>query len=205
MFKRILRFLIRMSIILFITGIVILVVSRLITSIFASSRISDVQEVDENHIAIVFGAKLKWDGSPSAVLRDRVLAATDLYLAGKVNKLLMSGGSLEPSAMRTLAVEQGVLEEDIMLDEGGLRTYDTCYRAKNVFELDEAILVTTPFHLPRAVYLCHFLGIDVQGVEARDGTYWRGSTFFWTVRESMATAVALWEVHITKPEPEIAD
>ena len=205
MFKRILRFFIRMGIVLFITGIVIMVVPRLITSIFTSSRISDVQGVDENHVAIVFGAALRWDGTPSAVLRDRVLAAVDLYLAGKVSKLIMSGESPEPTAMRTLALEQGVMEEDILLDEGGLRTYDTCYRAKNVFDLEEAILVTTPFHLPRALYLCHFLGIDVKGVSARDGTYWRGSTFYWNVRESMATMVALWEVHITKPVPEIAD
>ena len=205
MFKRILRFLIRMSIILFITGIVLMVIPRLITSIFASSRIRDVQEVDENHFAIVFGAELMWDGTPSAVLRDRVLAGVDLYRAGKVTKLLMSGGSLEPTAMRTLAIEQGVPEEDVLLDEGGLRTYDTCYRAKNVFELDEAILVTTHFHLPRALYLCHFLGMDVQGIPARDGTYWQGSTFFWNIRESMATLVALWEVHITKPIPAIVD
>jgi vancomycin permeability regulator SanA len=178
---------------------------RLVTSIFASPYLSTVEEVESTEVALVFGAEVKADGSPSAALRDRVLASVDLYKAGKVKTLVMSGEDPEPSAMQALALQEGVPQEAIILDEGGLRTYDTCYRAINVYGYEEVIVVTQDFHLPRALYLCHFMGIDVQGVPAREGRYWRGSTLFWNVRESMATLLALWQIHITKPLPAITD
>jgi SanA protein len=203
MFKRIFRSLIKPIFIVFLVAAVLLILPRLVTKVFASPRLYAVENVETADVAIVFGAQLHRDGSPTAALRDRVLAAVDLYLAGKVNTLLMSGGSSEPLAMQTLAREQGVPKEAIILDNSGLRTYDTCYRAKHVYDLEKAILVTQPFHLPRALYLCHFMEIDVQGVPARKGTYWPGSNLVWNLRESLATLVAMWEVHLSKPEPAI--
>jgi len=178
---------------------------RLVTSIFTSPFLSTVDEVEVTEAALVFGAEVRDNGTPSAALRDRVLAGVDLYKAGKVKTLVMSGEDPEPIAMQTLAVQEGIPQEVIILDEGGLRTYDTCYRAINVYGYEEAIVVTQDFHLPRALYLCHFMGIDVQGVPAREGHYWRGSTLFWNVRESLATLLALWQIHITKPLPAITD
>ena len=109
--------------------------------------------------AIVFGAGLWRDGSPSPVLQDRVATAADLYFSGKVKKILMSGDNRfiyynEPGAMKKFALSLGVPEEDIVLDYAGRRTYDTCYRARAIFGLKEAILVTQSFHLPRALILC---------------------------------------------------
>lgn len=205
MFKRIIRFTFKTTMIIALIAAAAMLIPRLVTSIFASSRLSTVEEVGATEAALIFGAEVKLDGTPSAALRDRVLAGVDLYQAGKVNKLVMSGENPEPGAMQALAIQHGIPEEAILLDEGGLRTYDTCYRAHAVYDFEEAIIVTQDFHLPRALYLCHFMGIDVQGVPAREGRYWRGSTVFWNIRESMATLLALWQIHITQPEPTITD
>jgi vancomycin permeability regulator SanA len=85
--------------------------------------------------AIIFGAGLRRDGTPTAMLRDRVLTGAELYFSGKVDKLLMSGDNRfvdynEPEAMRQFALSVGVPAEAIVLDYAGRRTYDTCYRAK---------------------------------------------------------------------------
>ncbi len=124
-------------------------------------------------VAIVFGAGLTRGGYPTAVLRDRVETAAQLYFAGKVQKLLMSGDNRsdnynEPGAMREYALSLGVPSDAIVLDYAGRRTYDTCYRAKAIFGLKSALLVTQQFHLPRALFLCNALGIQAAGVEANN-------------------------------------
>ena len=139
-------------------------------------------------------------------MRNRIATATDLYQAGKVEKLLMSGdnsslGHNEPGAMRDYAISLGVPDQDIILDYAGRRTYDTCYRARDIFEIDSAILVTQAFHLPRALYTCNMLGVSAIGVPADLRQYRRMSMAFWNLRESVATAVALWQVHVSRPQP----
>jgi vancomycin permeability regulator SanA len=205
MLKRIIQFLLKAAMISILIIAAAMLLPRLVTSIFAASRLTTIDGVEATGAALVFGAEVRADGAPSAALRNRILAGVDLYQAGKVETLVMSGEAPEPVVMQDLAVEVGVPEDAILLDEGGLRTYDTCYRAINVYGYEEAIVVTQDFHLPRALYLCHFMGIDVQGVPAREGQYWRGSTLFWNVRESLATWLALWQIHVTKPLPSITD
>ena len=77
----------------------------------------------------------------------------------------------EPGAMQAFALELGIPEEDIVLDYAGRRTYDTCYRAGEIFQLETAILVTQEFHLPRALYICNVLDIKAVGVSADVRTY----------------------------------
>ena len=103
--------------------------------------------------------------------------------------------------MREYAIQLGVPPEDIVLDEAGRRTYDTCYRALHVFDLHSAVLVTQGFHLPRALYTCNALGLSAIGVAADARAYRPRSLFFWNLREVAATLVALWEVHVTQPPP----
>jgi vancomycin permeability regulator SanA len=157
----------------------------------------------------VFGAGLWWDGSPTPVLRDRVQAAADLYFNGKVKRLLMSGTTIgtynEPRAMRNYAMSLGIPNEVIVQDYGGLRTYDTCYRALHIYGVKQAILVTQNFHLPRALYLCNALGLDVEGVSADLREYRQRSLVWWNLREMFATLVALWEVHVQPPEVILGD
>jgi vancomycin permeability regulator SanA len=183
-----------------------LALPRLLTAIYASSRTYKVSGVPSKRVAIVFGAGLWRDGSPTPVLRDRVATAADLYFSGKVEKLLLSGDNSsiyynEPAAMHEYALSLGVPERDITLDYAGRRTYDTCYRARVIFGLKDAILVTQAFHLPRAVYTCNMLGLPAIGVPADQREYRRRSLLYWNSREIPATLVALLEVHITHPLP----
>src|SRR4051794_21314450 len=131
----------------------------------------DAATLPAHHVALVFGAGLNAQGGPSPVLYDRVATASGLYHAGKVQKLLMSGDNSqvdynEVGVMRRTAVELGVPADDIVLDYAGFRTYDSCYRARAIFGLSDATLVTNEFHLPRALYTCQALGLTVVGVNA---------------------------------------
>ena len=179
---------------------------RLVTAFYASTRIDSSADVPQKPVAIVFGAGLTRDGRATRVLRDRVETGAMLYFDGKVAKLLMSGDNSdvdynEPQAMKDYALYLGVPEEAIVLDYAGRRTYDTCYRARDIFGVEEAILVTQSFHLPRALYLCNQLGVDASGVAAENHYFLKRSRVYWNLRELIATPVALWEVHISQPVP----
>lgn len=189
-----------------ITNFSILLISLIITRHYAKSRTFSIQSISPAPIAIVFGAGLWRDGSPTPVLRDRIKTAADLYTSGKVDKLLMSGDNRfvdynEPEAMLKYALELGVPKEDIILDYAGRRTYDTCYRAIEIFGVTQAILVTQNFHLPRALYTCNILGLESRGVPADQRQYHRRSLAYWYIRETFAIMVALWDVHISRPIP----
>ncbi len=184
----------------------LLLLPRLWTTLLALASIHSAEDAAPQPVAIVFGAGLYRDGSPTPVLRDRLATAAELYALGKVEKLLFSGDNRtvyynEPEAMRRYALQLGVPAEAIVLDYAGLRTYDTCYRARHIFQVESAILVTQRFHLPRALYLCSRLGIRAEGVPA-DRQYYRKSTrLFWQLRETLATFTALWEIHVSHPKP----
>jgi SanA protein len=156
--------------------------------------------------AIVFGAGLYRDGTPSAVLRDRVQTAVELYKAGKVEKILMSGDNStlsynEPGAMQKYAIQLGVPEEAIVLDYAGRRTYDTCYRAKSIFGVNEALLVTQDYHLPRALFICNALGLKTIGISADRRNYRLDTYIYWRLREIPATFTSFLDLYIWKPKP----
>jgi len=192
--------------ILIFLGLLVLLIPRLVTGFYAHGKVFSATDVPVRRVAIVFGAGLWRNGSPTPVLADRVTAAANLYFAGKVEKLLMSGDNRfvdynEPEAMRQLALSLGVPNDAIVLDYAGRRTYDTCYRAKAIFKVDQAILVTQAFHMPRAIYLCNRLGVDALGVESDLRTYPKSSLLYWNIREQFATAAAWWDVNIGHPVP----
>ena len=196
----------KLLLILIVVGILVLAISRLVTGLYAHGKVYSASEVPVRRVAIVFGAGLWRNGSPTPVLADRVTQAANLYFAGKVEKLLMSGDNRfvdynEPEAMRRLAISLGVPNDAIVLDYAGRRTYDTCYRAKVIFKVDQAILVTQAFHMPRAIYLCNRLGVDSLGVDSDLQTYRKSSLLYWNARELFATAAAMWDVNIGHPIP----
>ncbi len=210
MVKKIFNMSLQILIWFFVVGIFVMAVSRLVTTVASKGLIYSAEQAPSTKVAIVFGAGLQRDGSPSPVLSDRVEAAVNLYLDGKVDKLLMSGDNRfvdynEPGAMRAYAVSLGVPEEDIVLDYAGRRTYDTCYRAKYIFQIDKAILVTQSYHLPRALFICNQIGVKSVGVSADLRTYMNSSLFSWNMRELPASLVALWEVWISHPLPVMGD
>jgi SanA protein len=203
--------------IIILSGLALLILPRLLTALYAASRVYDVQTVPAKPVAIVFGAGLWRDGTPTTVLRDRIATAAQLFFSGKVQKILMSGDNSslnynEPAAMRQYALDLGVPNDAIVLDYAGRRTYDTCYRARAIFKVDQAILVTQGFHLPRALFTCNALGIKADGVASDPREYRTGSLIYWNLRELPATLTAMLDVYVFhslpimgEPEPIITD
>jgi SanA protein len=208
--RRFFAMLFRLLLILAGTTVAVLLGLRLVTGLYARSRIHPAAQVPARRVAIVFGAGLARNGGASPVLQDRVQTAADLYFAGRVEKLLMSGDNRfvdynEPAVMRAAALALGVPDEAIVLDYAGRRTYDTCYRARAIFGLSEAVLVTQAFHLPRAIYECIRLGVDSVGVAADRNVYRKSVLLYWNGRELLATVAALWDVNIGHPVPVLGD
>jgi len=210
MVKRIMLITIKLVLILVAFFFLLLLTGRLVVGIYSSSRIATVETVAPQRVAIVFGAGLWRNGAPTPVLQDRIDTAAALYFAGKVEKLLMSGDNRfiyynEPGAMREYALSLGVPEEDIVLDYAGRRTYDTCYRAKAIFGVDKAILVTQSFHMPRAVYTCNQLGVEATGVTADNRYFRKVQRLYWNLRELPAILAAIWDVGVRHPLPVLGD
>jgi len=182
---------------------------RLLTALAYRDQIYSAAEAPAERVAVVFGAGLLRSGQPTPVLYDRVAVAAELYRAGKVQKLLLSGDNRfvnynEPGAMAKTALSLGVPESALVLDYAGRSTYDTCYRAKAIFGLSRAVLVTQVFHLPRALFICQALGIQAVGVSADRHNYglalWR-----WNLRETLAVANAWVQIHLTHPVPVLGE
>lgn len=169
-------------------------------------RHSAVEEVEAEQVAVVFGAGIRGE-RPSRILAERIDAAVGLYRAGRVSKLLMTGDNGrsdydEVSVMRRYAESLGVRPEDITLDYAGFSTYESCYRARAIFGVERAVLVTQGYHLPRAVYTCRALGVEAAGLAAPDwGRYPAPLLVRYSLRELLATAKALVDVHLTRPLP----
>jgi SanA protein len=168
------------------------------------TRAEDVPADEAPRVAIVLGAGLARGGGPSPVLYDRVATAADLYHAGRARKLLLSGDNRyveynEPEVMRATARSLGVPDGDIVLDYAGRRTYDSCYRARDIFAVGRAVVVTQAFHIDRALYLCDAMGIDAIGVEADRRSY--AGERWWALREIPATAAAWLDVNLLHPTP----
>jgi len=201
----------RVLLLVIILSPLVLILPRLVTNLQVRNLIYDnISKVPNKNVAIVFGAGLWRDGSPTPVLRDRVTTAAELFFAGKADVLLMSGDNQfvqynEPGAMRDYALKLGVPNEAIVLDYAGRRTYDSCYRARDIFGVQEVILVTQRFHLPRALYTCTALGLSAVGVPADRRDYRPASKAFWNLREIPATFVAMWEVHFSHPQPVLGN
>jgi SanA protein len=146
---------------------------------YSDNRIQTITDLStENRVGIVFGARVGEDGLASDTLYDRTATAVEAYRANKVNRLLLSGGNAEPEVMKKLSVDLGVPESDIVIDSSGLRTYDSCFRAKYVFGVDRAVLFTQDYHQARAIYLCSNMGIDSVGVDTKRREY-LGERYLW--------------------------
>lgn len=173
--------------------------ARVYSAGLAQDQIYTLENVPEKPVAIIFGAWVQPDGNPSPMLADRVQVGAELYQAGKVKALLLTGDNHiteynEPEAMRQYALALGVPDSALVLDYAGFRTYDSCYRARDIFKVDQAILVTQAFHLDRALLTCNALGIESVGVAAdvvRPEGYDLGALTISEFREYPSTAFAL--------------
>lgn len=172
----------------------------------APFRYTGPAEVPVEQVAVVFGAGVRGD-RPSRILAERIDAAVTLYRLGRVRKLLMTGDNSrvdydEVTVMRRYAEGLGVPSEDIALDYAGFSTYESCYRLRPIFGVERAVLVTQAYHLPRAVYTCRALGVDAVGLGAPDwGRYADALIVRYSLREALATAKAIVDLHLTRPLP----
>lgn len=133
--------------------------------------VEEVTKMEDVDCIIVLGCRVYDNGSLSPLLRDRVLRALELYEKGAAPKLLMSGDHSRPDydevgAMKKYAVQNGVPSEDVFLDHAGFSTYETVYRAKEIFQAQKVIIVTQEYHLCRALYIAEKLGLEAYGVPA---------------------------------------
>ena len=138
---------------------------------------------------IVLGCGVKSDKTPSDMLRDRLLCAIDLYKSGAADKIIMSGdhGSAyydEVNVMRSFAMERGVESDDIFMDHAGFSSYETIYRARDVFMVKKAVVVTQLYHLPRVLHICNSLAVEAVGVPA-DKMKYSGMRYY-EAREALA-------------------
>ena len=152
--------------------------------------LSDAEGIDADCI-LVLGCLVKADGSPSDMLSDRLDIGVELYENGVAPKLLMSGdhGRVEYNevgAMKKYALDKGVASADVFMDHAGFSTYESMYRAKEIFGAEKIIIVSQRYHLYRAIYIARSLGIEAYGV-ASDRHSYRGQIVR-DVREAAARA-----------------
>lgn len=168
--------------------------------ILAVEKAAELEDVD---CIIVLGCQVKDDGSLSHMLRDRLIRALEVYETGAAPKLLMSGDHGredydEVGAMKNYAIENGVPSEDVFMDHAGFSTYESVYRAKEIFQADKVIIVTQEYHLYRALYIAEQFGIEAYGVPSDLNTY--GAQYIRDIREILARCKD-WMMCILKPAP----
>jgi len=166
----------------------------------------DVDKIGEHKVGLVLGTSEKTvRGGTNPFFVNRIEAATKLYQAGKIKKILVSGDNAEvsynePKAMQIALLDKGIPKEDIVLDYAGFRTLDSVIRARDVFGQNDLIIISQEFHIKRAVYIARTLGIDAQGFVAQ-GVLMRFNART-QVREILARTQAWTDVHILNRQPK---
>lgn len=157
-----------------VCGVNFYVKNRSAAYLVAPDEAESISDVD---CILVLGCKVKEDGTPSDMLRDRLTRAIELYKVGAAPKLLMSGDHGrkeydELAIMKQYAIDAGVPSSDIFMDHAGFSTYESMYRAKEIFKANKIIIVIQEYHLYRALYVAREFGIDAFGVGADYQRYW---------------------------------
>ena len=138
---------------------------------------------------LVLGCRVYDDGTPSHMLEDRLRRSVELYHMGAAPKLLMSGDHGrqeydEVGAMKRYAIAEGIDSGDVFMDHAGFSTYESLYRAKEIFGVEKVIIVTQDYHLHRALYIARTLGLEAYGVESNYRSY--AGQFMRQIREILA-------------------
>lgn len=136
--------------------------------IISPEEAAELQDVD---CILVLGCLVKDNGTPSDMLHDRLRRGVELYHAGAAPKLLMSGDHGrtnydEVAAMKQFAMDDGIPSSDVFMDHAGFSTYESIYRARDIFQADKIIIVSQEYHLYRALYIADQLGVEAYGVSA---------------------------------------
>lgn len=183
--------------------LVFVIVINLYVRIFSRQYIYlSKDDVPNARVALVLGAAVYSNGVLTPVLHDRAVTALELYNQGKVSKILISGDNSHLSHNEVVPVgkfliKEGVKEEDIFLDYAGFDTYDSMYRAREIFKVNSVIVITQRFHLPRAVYIARKLNLEAYGFSADRREYYLKNEF----REYFAVVKAFGNIFLhSKPK-----
>jgi len=160
---------------------------------------SEIENLPTTNTVIVLGASVHSNGKLSPILQDRVDTALKIYKAGKVKQFLLSGDNRkndynEVNAMKNYLLERNVPEDHILTDPAGIDTYDSMYRSNAIFDIENAVVVTQNFHLPRALFIANGLGLDYIGFGANTKHYKTENSLI--RREKLANIKAVYEVII---------
>ena len=204
--KKTLRRLLSIVLCLCILGITTLAVINSIVKLSTGKQIISSEEaakLEDVDCILVLGCFVKDDGRPSDMLHDRLTRGVELYDLGAAPKLLMSGDHGreeydEVAAMKQFAIDAGIPSEDVFMDHAGFSTYESIYRAKEIFQADKILIVTQEYHLYRAIYIADQLGVEAYGVSSDYHTY--VGQFMRDFREMLAR-VKDCATCIFKPEP----
>ncbi len=144
-----------------------------VDQIITPEKAAELTDID---CILVLGCYVHDSGRPSDMLADRLRRGIELYQSGAAPKLLMSGDHgqkdyNEVKAMKLEAMEEGIPSEDIFMDHAGFSTYESIFRARDVFAADKIIIVTQEYHLYRALHIANSLGVEAYGVAADYHTY----------------------------------
>ena len=183
-----------------VLGINMAVIGSVKDNILSEEQAAQLQDVD---CIIVLGCQVKSDGTPSHMLEDRLKRGVALYEAGAAPKILMSGdhGTKdydEVNAMKKYAMDAGLPTADVFMDHAGFSTYESMYRAKEVFKAEKIVIVTQGYHLPRAIKCAEALGLEAYGVHSDLRNY--GKDLYNNTREFLARVKDFFYC-IIKPEP----
>lgn len=200
---RLKRFLMMIVLLAVIAALAILMIDLYIDS-KGSKYLSSLDEVPKADAIIVFGAYVFPDGTVCRMLADRLDYGYELYKAQKALRIIVSGDHSttaydEVNAMREYLQSKGVPREDIFMDHAGFSTYETLYRARDIFVVDKAILVSQEYHLVRALYIAEKLGLEAYGVASDPRAY--PDMQYYRIREVGARCKAFMQAGIFKPEP----
>ncbi|HMP99463.1 MAG TPA: ElyC/SanA/YdcF family protein [Cyclobacteriaceae bacterium] len=166
---------------------------------------NDVNDLPPNRVALVLGTSPKlMDGSANPFFEQRIAAAADLYQQEKIRHIIVSGDNRtryynEPYEMQKALISKGVPRKAITLDYAGLRTLDSVVRSKEIFDQDEIIIITQPFHAYRALFISRSNGLDAVAFSIEEPAI--SSTLRVRFREYMARSWAVLDVYIFKTSP----
>ncbi|MGE8427091.1 MAG: SanA/YdcF family protein [Sphingobacterium sp.] len=194
--KKIKRFVLVVVVLCVVALVVVVITNRNVTAKTDSVIFTELKDVPRAKVAIIFGAGINGD-QPSRYLKDRLDAGISLYKNHKVDKILLSGDNGrdeydELSVMKLYCQKNGIDTTKIYIDYAGFDSYSTMYRAKYIFNMDTAILVSQKYHLNRCVYLGDKLGIKSFGYSADRGVY--PGYKYYALREKLSVMKAVLDV-----------
>lgn len=204
--RTVLKKIVKLSVMLALAGVLFLFIINLYMIkkeegfILSAQEAGELEDVD---CIMVLGCGVRQDGTPSGMLEDRLLQGIDLYSGGVSNRLLMSGdhGKVnydEVNLMKQFSIDRGVPSQDIFMDHAGFSTYESMYRARDIFQVKRIVIVTQRYHMYRALYVAQAMGMEAYGVASDPRIY--GGQKLRDLRELLARPKD-WVYTLVMPKP----